>query len=68
MGDKFLNDASDSVSSLPFNLGVDKVGFFRILRDVLRKEGILVIEEAVLSVRERESPLLVWGQISGSKS
>ena len=59
MGDKLLNDASDSVSSLPFNLGVDKVGFFRILRDVLRKEGILVIEEAVLSVRERESPLLV---------
>ena len=52
MRDQLLNDASDSVFTLPFDLGVDEVGFLRILGDVWREETIIVVAEAILSVGE----------------
>ena len=62
-----MNDASDGIFSLPFDLGVDDMRLLRILGDVRREEIIFVVLEAVLSVREREGPLLVWCQVGGGE-
>ena len=62
-----MNDASDGIFALSFLNGVDQVGLLGVVGDVRREQAIIsVTEEAVLSVGERESPLLVRGQIGGA--
>ena len=62
-----MNDASDFIFSLPFDLGVDDMRLLRVLRDVRRKEIFFVSLDAVLSICEREGPLLVWCQVGGGE-
>ena len=62
-----MNDASDGIFALPFDLGVDDMRLLRVLGDVRRKEILFVSLDAVLSICERESPLLVWCQVGGGE-
>lgn len=62
-----MNDASDGILALPLDLGVDDMRLLRVLGDVRRKEIFFVVCEAVLSICEREGPLLVWCQVGGGE-
>ena len=62
-----MNDASDGIFALPFDLGVDEMRLLSVLGDVRREEIVFVVLEAVLSVCEREGPFLGWCQVGGGE-
>ena len=67
VGDQLFDNVSDGTFALSFDFCVDDMWLLRVFGDVRREQIFFVIKEAVLSVREREGPLLVRCHVGGDK-